>query len=131
MFFLFQQQYIFIQNAWKKCYVMKYLCHKWSMICSDCRSHNPVLSSIITYHHHVCNKSNTTGATSGAGTAILPEHMSSSSVYGKVRVTWSLASSVVFCLSLFVLFLLVIVLSVLLWFTTLDYPFVICKHFLR
>ena len=39
-----------------------------------CLNHNPVLSSFITYHqvsmlHQVFNKSNTTGVTSGAGTA--------------------------------------------------------------
>ena len=33
-----------------------------------CRKHFPVLSSLMTYHR-VCNKINTTDATSGAGTA--------------------------------------------------------------
>ena len=33
-----------------------------------CRNHNPVISSFMTYHL-ICNKSNTTGATSGTGTA--------------------------------------------------------------
>ena len=37
-------------------------------ICSTCREHFPVISSFITYHR-VCNQSNTTGATNGAGTA--------------------------------------------------------------
>jgi hypothetical protein len=31
-----------------------YLCHKWSRICSTCRTHFPVLSSFMTYHR-VCN----------------------------------------------------------------------------
>jgi hypothetical protein len=47
--------------------VTKYLCHKWPQICSDCRNHNPVLSSFMTYHR-VCNKNNTTDPTWGAGT---------------------------------------------------------------
>jgi len=45
--------------------VPEHLCHKWPRICSTCRKHFPVLSSSMTYHL-VCN---TTGATSGAGTA--------------------------------------------------------------
>jgi hypothetical protein len=40
---------------------------KWPRICSVCRNHNPFLSSFMTYHR-VCNKSNTTAATSLAGT---------------------------------------------------------------
>jgi len=44
-----------------------------------------------------------------------------------VRVTRSLVFCVVFCRSLFVLFLLAIVLSVLLRFTDSDYPFGISK----
>ena len=47
--------------------VTEYPCHKRPRICSVCRNHNPVLSSIITYHL-VCNKNNTTGATTGKGT---------------------------------------------------------------
>ena len=45
---------------------MEYLCQKLPWICSTCRKHFPVLSSIMTYHR-VCNQINTTGATSGAG----------------------------------------------------------------
>jgi hypothetical protein len=37
-------------------------------ICSTCRKHFPVLSSFTTYYR-ICNYINTTGATSGAGTA--------------------------------------------------------------
>ena len=47
---------------------MEYLCHKWPRICSVCRNHSPVLSSFMI-SHRVCNKSNSTGATCGAGTA--------------------------------------------------------------
>ena len=39
---------------------------KWPEICSLCRNHNPVLSSFIT-DHQIFNKSDTTSATSGAG----------------------------------------------------------------
>jgi len=39
-----------------------------SRICSTCRKHFPVLSSVMPYHR-VCNWSNTTGVTSGAGIA--------------------------------------------------------------
>jgi hypothetical protein len=52
--------------------VTEYLCHKWQRICSVCRYHYPVLSSFMTYHR-VCNKSNTTGVNSGAGTEFIPE----------------------------------------------------------
>ena len=47
--------------------VTEYPCHKRPRICSVCRNHNPVLSSIITYHL-VCNKNKTTGVTTGKGT---------------------------------------------------------------
>jgi hypothetical protein len=36
-------------------------------MCPVCRYHNPVFTSFMTYHC-VCNHSNTTCATSGAGT---------------------------------------------------------------
>ena len=55
----------------------------------------------------------------------LPEHQSSSPVFNGVRV--SLVFCVVFCISLFVLFLLAIVLSVLIRFTDSDYTFGIFK----
>jgi len=48
--------------------VTEYLCQKWPRICSVCRNHNSVLSSFMNYHRF-CNKSNTTGATSGTATA--------------------------------------------------------------
>ena len=63
--------------------------------------HFPVLSSFIAYHR-VCSQINITGATSGAGSAYLPEHLRSPSVFSGVRVTRSLVLSVCFvdrCLS--------------------------------
>ena len=48
--------------------IMGYPCHKWPRIWSFCRNYNPVLSLFIAYYW-ACNKSNTTGATSRAGTA--------------------------------------------------------------
>jgi hypothetical protein len=36
-----------------------YLCYKWLRICSVCCTHNPVLSSFMTYHRD-CDKSNST-----------------------------------------------------------------------
>ena len=63
----------------------------------------------------------------------LSEHMSSSSIFSRVRVAQSLVFCVVFCRSLFcsfVIFLLAIVLSVLLRFTASVYPFGIFKLFL-
>jgi hypothetical protein len=51
----------------------------------------------------------------------LPEYLGSSPVFSEVRVIRSLVLCVMFCRSLFVLFLLAIVLSVLLRFTDSDY----------
>ena len=48
--------------------LVKCLCDKWPRKCSVCRSHNPFLSSFMTYHQ-VCNKSSTGCATCEAGTA--------------------------------------------------------------
>jgi hypothetical protein len=67
--------------------------------------------------------SNMTGASSWTGTTPLPKHMSSPPVFSGVHVTRSLVLYVMFCRSLFVLFLLPIVLNVLLLFTDSDYPF--------
>ena len=65
-----------------------------------------------------------TGATSGAGTAILPERLSSPPVFSGVRVTRSLDLCVMFCRSLFVLLSLFSwPLCGLLRFTDYDYPF--------
>ena len=71
-----------------------------------------------------CTNSNTMGATLTQQLLPLPEHMSSPPVCSGVRVDWSLDFCVVFCRSLLVFLffsLLVIVLSVLLWFTASDY----------
>ena len=88
-------------------------------ICSTCHKQFLVLSPFMTYHR-VCNYSNTTGATSGTGTS--PSRAPLFTPSG-VRVTRSLAFCVVCCRSLFVLFLLVIVLAVRLQFTVSAYLF--------
>ena len=54
----------------------EYMCHKLLRICCTYRKYFPILFLFMTYHR-VCNQSNTTGATSGAGTAYLPEHLRS------------------------------------------------------
>ena len=59
---------------------------------------------------------NTTDVAIGAGTATLPEHLSSPPVFSGVRVARFLILCVMYCRSLFVLCLLPIVLSVLLSF---------------
>ena len=61
----------------------------------------------------------------------LPEHLSSPPVFSGVRVTRSLLLCVLFSRSLFVLFLLTIMLCVLLRFTDSAYPFGIFKLFLE
>ena len=53
------------------CTVTEYLCHRSPRIFFVYRNHNPVLISFMTYHR-VCSKSNTTGATYGAGTDYRP-----------------------------------------------------------
>jgi hypothetical protein len=68
----------------------------------------------------ICNKSNTTGATCGAGTACPSGAHEFTPVFREIRVAWSLVSCVMFCRSLFVPFLFVI--SVL-RFTASAYPF--------
>jgi len=70
------------------------------------------------------------GTTSGAGTAYPSEHLNSPAFFSGVRVTRSLVLyDCVFCRSLFVLFLLADMLSVLLRYTDSDYPFGIFKLF--
>ena len=81
---------------------MEYLCHKSPRICSTCRKHFPVLSSLMTYNQ-VCNWITTTGGTSGAGTAyatVAPEFTPD--------ILWGSCYSIfnficMFCRSLFVL----------------------------
>ena len=80
--------------------VMEYLWHKWPRICSVCRYHNPVLFLVVTYHW-VCNKSNATGATSGAGNTYLFRAPELTTGFGGVRIGQSFC--VVFCKTLFVL----------------------------
>jgi len=70
-----------------------YVSQVTTYICSVCRNHNTVLTLFMSYHR-LCNKSNTTGATSGAGT----NYTSAASVFCGVRV-----SCAAFCKSLFVL----------------------------
>jgi hypothetical protein len=79
--------------------------------------HNPVLSSFMAYNG-VCNKSNTMGATSGTGTVYL-----SGAHEGDSCCSRSLVFCVVFCRSLFVFFLLTLLLSRLLQFSASDYLF--------
>ena len=70
------------------------LCHKWPGIGCTCSKYFPVLSSIMTYYR-VCSQINTTGTTSEAGTATLPEYLSSTRFSG-VRVTRYLVLCVCF-----------------------------------
>ena len=80
-------------------------------------------------YHRICNKINTTGANSGAGTAYHSGAPEFTPGFSGVHVIRSLALCVCFvdrCLS-FVLFLLAILLSVLLQYTDSDYPFGIFK----
>jgi hypothetical protein len=76
----------------------------------------------MTYHQ-VCNKSNMTGVTSGAGTATFLCTWVSPLVFSGFRVAQCLVYCVMFCRSLFVL--LAIALFVL-WFTCFVYPFNFC-----
>ena len=71
--------------------VMEYLCHK----CSTCRKHFSVLSSFMTYHR-IYNKINTTGTTSGAGTAYHSGALGFTTGFSGVRVTQSLVLCVHF-----------------------------------
>ena len=101
--------------------------HKWPRICSVCRNHNPVLSSLRTYHKF-CNKSNTTGGTCWAGTAYPSRRPEFAPVFTGVRVARSVVFCVMLCRSLFVLlsfFVSAISLSVL-RLTDPGYPFGIC-----
>ena len=114
--------------------VVEYLCHKRSRICSICRKPFPVNFSFMTYHR-VGIQINTTGATSGAGTAY-----SSGAPKFTPGFRWSSCYSIfsfmcMFCRSLFVrlyfFFQPFSLLSVLLRFTDSDYPFGIFMLFLH
>ena len=79
----------------------------------------------------ISNYSNTTDAISWAGTAFPSGAPEFNPCFSGVRATWSLVLCVIFCRSLFVLFRLAIVLSALLRFTDVDYPFGIYKLFFK
>ena len=101
--------------------------------CSTCRKHFPVLSSCTTYHR-ICNQINTTGATSGTGTAYPSGAHEYIPGFSQVRVTPSLVLCVMFCRRLFVSLsfvpLTIVVLAVL-RLTYSDYPFGIFKVILK
>ena len=81
---------------------------------------------VMTYHQ-ISNNSNTTGVTSTAGSAYLPEDRNSPQVFCGVSVVQSLVFCIVFCRLFFVhlpLLFLAIALSVLILFTTSDYSFI-------
>jgi hypothetical protein len=75
--------------------VMEYLCHKWSRICSSCRKHFPVLSSLMTYHQ-IYIYINTTVPLVEQELNTFPEHLSSPLVFSGVRVNRSLVLCVCF-----------------------------------
>ena len=84
----------------------------------------------MTYYR-VCNQINTTVSLVQQELVTLTEHLRSPPVFSRVRITRSsLVLCVMFGRSLFVPFLLAIVLSVLLRFKDFDYPFSIIKFFL-
>ena len=96
-------------------------------------NHNPLLSSLMN-SHRVCNASNTTDATCGAATPHPPGAPGNTPgfVWGPCCSIFSFLCSVFsFVVFACLLFLFVIVLSVLLWFTASDYPFGIFKIFLK
>ena len=75
--------------------------HQWPRICSVCHNHNPILPAFMTYHW-VCKKSNTTGATCGAGIAYPSGAPEFTPYISGVRIARSLIFCVVFYRSLFV-----------------------------
>jgi len=79
--------------------------------------------------NRVCNKSSTADTTSGTGTAYPSGAHEFTPCFSGVRAAQSLVFCVMFCVSLFVPFLLAIGLSAFLQFTASDYPFGIFKHF--
>ena len=94
--------------------------------CFGCLNHNPLLSSFMTFQQ-VCNKSNTTDATGGAGTTYPSGvHEFISGFSGVLQ--FSVQCFVDCCLSCG-FFLWPFVLSVILRFTAPDYLFAIFKLF--
>ena len=63
----------------------EYHCHKWGLICFFCRNRNPVFLSFVTYLR-VCNKSNMTGSTYGAGSAYPSRILEFTPVFREVPV---------------------------------------------
>ena len=90
--------------------VTEYMCHKMTTQCSDFRNNRICINE--------------------AGTVYLSEAEKFTPCFGVVHIARSLVLCVVFCRSLFVLFLLAIVLSVL-RYTASDRTFCIFKLFSR
>ena len=81
--------------------VLRWLSRPGLLLWSVCRIHNPVLSSFMTYHR-ICNKSNTTDATSGAGTVHSSGAPNFTPGFSGVHVAHSLVFCVLFCRLLFI-----------------------------
>jgi hypothetical protein len=79
------------------------MCHKWPRICSTCRKHFSVLSSSTTYDR-LCYLNNTTGATSGAGTAYTSGAPEFTPGFKLGSCYWIFSFICMLCRSLFVLF---------------------------
>jgi hypothetical protein len=77
--------------------VMEYLCHKWPRICSTCRKHFPIPSSLMTYHGFVTRLTRRVSLVEQE-LLTLPEILNSPPVFGGVHVTRS-AVLFVCCLS--------------------------------
>ena len=106
---LFQLVVKFISSFWKFAVatmawstVTEYLSHKWSLVCSICRMHNPALSSFMNCDRD-CSKSNTTCVASGTDTACPSWASEFTPGFSGVSTAQSLVYYVVFCRSLSVL----------------------------
>ena len=86
-------------------------------------NHNPILSSFLTYHWE-CNKSNTAGAASGAGT-IYPSRAFDLTPSFQRGLLCSIYSffCVVFCILLFACLFHSVIAMPVIRYTTPDYPF--------
>ena len=91
-----------------------------TFICSICRSYSPMLLSSFMTDNLVCNKTNTSDATSGTGTAY-PS--------GAPEFTPGSCDSI-FSYMCSILYIVIFLLSVLPRITVSDYFFDICKLFL-
>ena len=92
-------------------------------LCSICLNHNPILS--LTYHR-IFIKSNTTDATSGAGT-VYPSSVRThefTSVFSGVRVSQSLVS-VQYCVDHFLFLFVPVSLDIVLVYSIFSYILVI------